>query len=166
MDKCTSSAENDACMRRSLKAPRKCILPHTAAALQPNRTPLRMMGPNCAAGLVLVLSVDTVLQFDTEHSSSEVHEQCIGHGAGRGHRGRRKVWLTVQADPTCPHIPCASLPTPSCHTHDNMVVTIKTTQGKCDLSSMLIAEPFQAYLQYSISYFSMPFLWWLQSWPR
>ena len=93
--KCTSSAENDACMRRSLYAPRKCILPHTAA-LQLNRTPLRMMGPNCAAGLVLVLSVDTVLQFDTEHSSREVvHEQCIGHGAGRGHRGRRKVWLTV-----------------------------------------------------------------------
>ena len=32
----------------------------------------RMMGPNCAAGLVLVLSVDTVLQFDTDLHSSEV----------------------------------------------------------------------------------------------
>ena len=85
-------------MRRWLKAPRKCILPLQFC--------FRMMGPNCAAGLVLVLSVDTlVLQLATV--STVGYEQCIGHG-WKGHRGRRgKCDLQSRLTPAGPtyHVP-------------------------------------------------------------
>ena len=63
-------------------------------------------GPNCAAGLVLVLSVDTlVLQLATV--STVGYEQCIGHG-WKGHRGRRgKCDLQSRLTPAGPtyHVP-------------------------------------------------------------
>ena len=75
----------------------------TASALGPLE---KDGGPNCAAGLVLVLSVDTlVLQLATV--STVGYEQCIGHG-WKGHRGRRgKCDLQSRLTPAGPtyHVP-------------------------------------------------------------
>ena len=104
----------------------------TASALGPLE---REDGPNCAAGLVLVLSVDTVPQLDTGHynrvqagtalatawRASTVVSGIMycGVEAGRGKRVEGKCDLQSGLTPTmAPHTMCQPYGSP-CHTDDN-----------------------------------------------
>ena len=104
----------------------------TASALGPLE---RDGGPNCAAGLVLVLSVDTVPQLDTGHYNrvqagtalaTAWRESTVVSGimycgveAGRGTRVEGKCDLQSRLTPTmAPHTMCQTYGSP-CHTDDN-----------------------------------------------
>ena len=90
----------------------------------------RKMGLNCAVGLVLVLSVDTVsYNLTWQHTTSKVYmNSALAMGLGGPSGSKEKCDLQSRLTPPRPHIPCASL---AClivpYRHDNMVVTIKTT---------------------------------------
>ena len=110
--------------------------PNCALCTAPALAPLeRDGGPNCAAGLVLVLSVDTVPQLDTGHYNRVQAGTALatawrastvvsgiwycGVGAGRGTRVEGKCDLQSGLTPTmAPHTMCQPYGSP-CHTDDN-----------------------------------------------
>ena len=82
----------------------------------------RKMGPNCAAGLVLVLSVDTVsynLTWQHTTTSKLYMNSALAMGLGGPSGSKEKCDLQSRLTPPRPHIPCPSRPAssfPPCYT--------------------------------------------------
>ena len=92
----------------------------------------RKMGLNCAVGLVLVLSVDTVsYNLTWQHTTSKVYmNSALAMGLGGPSGSKEKCDLQSRLTPPAPtyHAPAwlaSSFPVP--YRHHNTVVTIKTT---------------------------------------